>query len=819
MKLIRLHIENFGRLSNVDMDFTSGVNQVLRENGWGKSTLAAFLRVMFYGLEGARKKELDENDRAKYKPWNGGHFGGSIEFEAGGKHYIATRNFGEKEKDATFRLQDAVTLLDSQDFSERLGEELFEIDRESYERTSFIDRAALKYRGINSTIGSKVGSTTQKDDLSNYDAAQAQMKDYLNANSAKKKLGSLFQLGDEIAGLEREIKKEDIVNEKIGGLREALEKEREELASNEDAKRSIQKEQGNLAENKAMAINAKHLSDLQEAYHGRHEKLAQRLETFGGKVPKREDLHRLECKVDETEKCLAQLSGFEKVTESERYERLKRYFQNGVPSHEEIQSQIDQCNEVQNCMRSMSDLEDAEARSRNQLEEMELEGQRLEMEAKVAAQQAAKERSKKNVLSVSFIALSVLVGSLTLVLHLNALLWILVAVLLLIGLFPMVISLAGRSKKEDRPISEAALLERRKKDLRESLATMKKERQGLESDIREKEEQIRGFLSGFEISYSRSDAERILYEMQNRASEYLDLKAEKEEKDARRKAFSERAQGLQTELSALLSEQGLTVNAGAFSEIKAWIRDTLQSLAAYESEQSEEERARKALEAFKEEHQELMQEGLKILSEEEIAQAEQALRQRLEELGSADARLHDTIAAYRQNLNDAYAEAEELQAKKDLLEQKKEERAQKAVKYELVLKTQEYLQSAKEQFTARFMQPIKTAFDKYYELMSGADGSKDFQIDANMNVFRKEEGKMRDIEAQSEGLSDMIGLCIRLALLDVMYEKEKPLVIMDDPFTCLDPDHLAGARQFMQEVSKEYQILYLTCHDSRQIKA
>jgi uncharacterized protein YhaN len=86
MKLIRLHIENFGRLSNVDMDFTSGVNQVLQENGWGKSTLAAFLRVMFYGLEGARKKELDENDRAKYKPWNGGHFGGSIEFEAGGKH-------------------------------------------------------------------------------------------------------------------------------------------------------------------------------------------------------------------------------------------------------------------------------------------------------------------------------------------------------------------------------------------------------------------------------------------------------------------------------------------------------------------------------------------------------------------------------------------------------------------------------------------------------------------------------------------------------------------------------------------------------------
>ena len=817
MRLLRLHIENFGRLTNYDMDFTSGVNQVLQENGWGKSTLAAFLRVMFYGLEGARKSKLDENDRAKYKPWNGGHFGGFIEFEAGGKRYIATRDFGEKEKDATFRLQDAVTLLDSRDFSERLGEELFGIDRESYERTSFIDHTALKYRGINSAIGSKVGSYSQKDDLSNYDAAQTQMKDYLNANSPKKKLGSLFQLGDEIVGLEREIKAEGVVGVKISGLREAIEKENAQLAANEEAKRDMQKEQRNLAENKTRAINKKHLLELQEALQGRREKLSRRLQAFDGKVPDREALLRLEGKADETEKCLAQLSGFEKVTESERYERLKRYFQNGVPSHEEIQEQIDQCNEVQNCIRSISILEDREAQERRQLEEMELESQRLEMEARAFAEHVAKERSKRLLLSVLLIALGVLVGILTMVLHWNTLLWILAAALLLVGMFPLVIRLAKRSQREDRPISEAVVLERRRKDAREGLESMKKERQDLEDAIREREEQIRRFLGTFEISYSRSDAERILYEMQNRASEYMEQKAETEEKDAKRRALSEKARSLQVELSGLLSAQGLAMDAGAFSEIKSWIRDMQQGLTAYESERGEEERAKKALEAFQEAHPELLEEGLKILSEEEIAQAEQALRDRLEELGNEDARLHEVIAAYRQNLNDAYAEAEDLQGKKELLEQKKEERAQKAAKYELVLKTQQYLQAAKEQFTARFMQPIKTAFDKYYELMSGTDGSRDFQIDANMNIFRKEEGKLRDIEAQSEGLSDVIGMCIRMALLDVMYEKEKPLVIMDDPFACLDPEHLAGARQFMQEISKEYQILYLTCHDSREI--
>lgn len=46
MKLIKCHIENFGKLSDFTYDFTDGCNTVCEENGWGKSTLAAFLRVM-----------------------------------------------------------------------------------------------------------------------------------------------------------------------------------------------------------------------------------------------------------------------------------------------------------------------------------------------------------------------------------------------------------------------------------------------------------------------------------------------------------------------------------------------------------------------------------------------------------------------------------------------------------------------------------------------------------------------------------------------------------------------------------------------------
>lgn len=47
MKLIKCHIENFGKLSDFTYDFTDGCNTVCEENGWGKSTLAAFLRDIF----------------------------------------------------------------------------------------------------------------------------------------------------------------------------------------------------------------------------------------------------------------------------------------------------------------------------------------------------------------------------------------------------------------------------------------------------------------------------------------------------------------------------------------------------------------------------------------------------------------------------------------------------------------------------------------------------------------------------------------------------------------------------------------------------
>ena len=132
MKLISCSIENFGKLNEYERNFSEGITVFLERNAWGKSTLAAFIKVMFFGFAGESKKLLADREREKYRPWNKGTYGGKIVFETGGKRYILQRTFGAKEKDDSAELYDAATNLPSKDFScDNIGETLFGLDDKS----------------------------------------------------------------------------------------------------------------------------------------------------------------------------------------------------------------------------------------------------------------------------------------------------------------------------------------------------------------------------------------------------------------------------------------------------------------------------------------------------------------------------------------------------------------------------------------------------------------------------------------------------------------------------------------------------------------
>ena len=117
MRLISCHIEGFGKLNNIDMKFTSGINTILRGNGWGKTTFAVFVKVMFYGFSGETKRNDKENERRRFRPWSGSTYGGEIVFESGTNVYRVQRSFGGKKSEDTFVLYDAETNAVSRDFT------------------------------------------------------------------------------------------------------------------------------------------------------------------------------------------------------------------------------------------------------------------------------------------------------------------------------------------------------------------------------------------------------------------------------------------------------------------------------------------------------------------------------------------------------------------------------------------------------------------------------------------------------------------------------------------------------------------------------
>ena len=78
-----------------------------------------------------------------------------------------------------------------------------------------------------------------------------------------------------------------------------------------------------------------------------------------------------------------------------------------------------------------------------------------------------------------------------------------------------------------------------------------------------------------------------------------------------------------------------------------------------------------------------------------------------------------------------------------------------------------------------------------------------------------EQNMPRDIGYLSAGKQDLVGVCMRMALVEAMYKEEKPFLIFDDPFVNLDDNNIKGAMKLLDEIAKNYQVIYFTCSESR----
>lgn len=174
MKIRKLYISSFAKIKELTVDFNDNLTTIKEENGYGKSTIANFIKCMFYGLSGARRS-LVENDRMKFKPWNStSKFGGYIIVEKNGKDWKIERFFGNKESEDTVSVIEMDTGKSYN--TEDLGRKFFQIDEEGYFSTTYFSQKNFEVKS-SASITAKYNETYDIQDTELFQKALVKLEE------------------------------------------------------------------------------------------------------------------------------------------------------------------------------------------------------------------------------------------------------------------------------------------------------------------------------------------------------------------------------------------------------------------------------------------------------------------------------------------------------------------------------------------------------------------------------------------------------------------------------------------------------------------
>ncbi len=875
MKLKSLHIENFGKLSDVDFSFETGVNVLCEENGWGKSTLAAFLKAMLYGLEGDNKRDDFQCERKRFAPWQGGAFGGKLIFEAAGRTYSAERFFGNKASDDTFTLRDFNTNLESSDYSEHLGEELFSINAESFLKTVFVSQLDISNSSSTDDINAKLGNISDGLDLNKFALVDAKLKDEINSLSATRKTGEISRYKARASELKADINKgiglDDTMAYVEGRINDnkvkILELRNELTLVNEKIKEASKREQ--------ILKDKSHYEEMLADFSAKEKALKECSEYFPGEIPTKENVIEWSGALDDINEseAIVKSTSFSEL-EAGLYESLLLTFKDGVPTEESFDIYLKKAKRytelktkaLQNSL-SKED-EDALYIFKNKYEdpdtaisEINEAGRRLSerkglLEKKDLISNKLTDSEYERVSHKSKAPFVFMLLAFILILSSAALIYftkqyelnyIFSYIPAAAGFIFIILALISKRKSKTRDEVFYAEISKLEADIEvideeiagtdeyiegvkekfgyisdsddayEALQTLLndaftfkslKKRESLSVNAAEREEieslsnELSTFLSSFLMTSENASYEALIIDLKGKAQHFKSL----ERKENTYKASKEKLVELKDKLLASLNFY--KINPGLDVVFKT--EEVIKVLDEYDSLYSLYKDAYDRLENFK-----------KSVNLQEIYRIADDDGASLDELHGMEAKILDDIEIFRNNLStdnrslDEYSRIyEEINDKKAELTELEEKIADKSKHLDYVVKTSEFFTKAKENLTAKYMAPLLRGFKKYYGVLTEESGDN-YHIDANTVITVEEKGKQRDTKFLSRGYQDLVGLCERLSMADAMYPDEKPILLFDDPFVNLDDKKMEGAKLLLNEISKDYQVIYLTCRENR----
>lgn len=854
MKLIQCHIENFGGLSGYDLEFDPGLTVLREENGFGKTTLAGFIRAMFYGLpKKNRKNAKNLGKRERYDPWNGGKYGGSLTFEQDGKLYRIQRSFGTVDKDDTFTLMDLQTGQESKAFSKAIGRELFGLDEESFERSTYLPQSRFDGPLSTDSIQAKLGGLVEdENDVGGYEKAMKSLDSKRKVYTSESK-GTIAQANRKILETSRELEDARDCAGELRSVEGRMEDLKQELEDTDRQIGEVRKAFTAATEAAARLAHHQQLDRMVQDFRNTAGSLTDLKKQYPKGIPTGEELEAI---TDAVEKLSALSDG--PITpadqDAQRYvEENAARFGDGVPTEEEMAGMRQICDEYRTlsakrdaCVFSPEEGAELErirafltpgipgAEELAGLERAAEEAERLRREslrlAAVPGAPAQKKTAAPILLALGGAA--VVAGIVLFILDLTAP----GGIALGLGLVMLVAAVYMKLNRQTVTMDPRIQTIVQENDARAS---------ELEASIRAFTERYGGTLAQI-----REQAQRLPI-LEQRQQEQGSRRAELTEEmntrnDSLRRFFDrylpqgytgggydllsriqrdrdawERAQNqlgdleARTALHQQRSREARQVLDRIWTTYALMPHNRDQALRLRDDARQMEHLEKDArllaqqIRDYRAEHADILAEPLP-----ENPGDPTRLRQEERELLEKQNELNKTLLERQQDRQRLSAAAEQIPQLEDQLAHWQKRKEEDEAREGILKDAMDFLTQAKTDLALSYMDPIRDGFAALMGRMAGEQREK-ILVTPDLTVRLERGGESRKLECFSAGQADLVMLCMRLALVDALFREAKPFVILDDPFVNLDDRHTAQALELIRELAKDRQILYLTCNSSR----
>ena len=772
---------------------------------------------MLYGLDTSHKQSLSENERKKYTPWQGGAFGGWMSFEAKGTRYRIERSFSQKASDDTFTLYNLDTGAVSTDFSASLGEELFGIDADGFERTVFHSEKNLPEKNENHTIAAKLSDLVGVEgDIADFDDAISLLEKRRMFYQKRGGAGEIQSTNNEISELEIKIAEAD----KRALQLAKYEKEYTELA---ERSRTVREEKHALLGKRRENEDKKRRFALVEQYKNMllslradEEREGELLEFFKKKIPTVSEIREASEQLNEADRLVRSAGA---VSGNEEYEQLAEFFKNPTDFSE--------CEKMVRIAEQIAAIDKTVAESDLNAPVCPFAKVPTEEEISEYSELSAKNKAKKSGngagLTVTVIGILLAIGGIALGFAIAHTLFAVAGAGLLLTVAGIVLgrrkanedttvrdfirSVYGNAKEDVGEVSVLIEMRAALERYRAARSDYDRRRATYEEAAAKRSEAeniLEGFLAKFDTPpFSPTQKVNYIAEKHRRftiLSEQMSSEASKS-KDSLQKAALLRDRA--NEFLQLYN----TKSASPLDEIR-------NNLAEHEALHASLTRRRADAERF------ALANGINadILSEarEQEASAEFNTDGDIATLDSELLALEGSLSSLRSSIA---AISREIEAR-PVLEEKLLELTERRDRYEqnlsVIKKAKELLGKAKTNLTARYLDSTCRGFEKYVSFIDEADS--EFSMDTTFSIKKDDMGAARESGWYSRGTKDLYALAVRLSLSDALYEGELPPLILDDPFSAFDDAHTENALSLVKKLSSERQILYFTCSKSRKVK-